>query len=86
MKQKANISLPHSSKDQGTVGKEVSVSDMRPGDLICYDGDTSDPAINHVALYLGDGKVIHAAGTGQGVREDVWNYGAVMAIRNVLND
>lgn len=45
------VSLPATL---GTVGKRVSTSDIRPGDIVCY-------YRHHVALYLGDGKIIHAA-------------------------
>lgn len=45
------VSLPSTL---GKVGKRVSVSDIKPGDIVCY-------YRHHVALYLGDGKIIHAA-------------------------
>ncbi len=56
------ISLPHSSAAQGSCGQEVSQSEMQPGDLIVYTG--------HVAIYAGNGCIIHAAGEGLGIRID----------------
>ncbi|MEE3393601.1 MAG: C40 family peptidase [Lachnospiraceae bacterium] len=53
---KFGISLPHSSRAQAGYGKSVSVSEMIPGDLVFYGGR----GIHHVALYIGDGKVVHA--------------------------
>jgi len=44
--------LPRNSAQQAKYGKAVSTSDLQLGDLVCYPG--------HVAIYVGDGKVIHA--------------------------
>jgi cell wall-associated NlpC family hydrolase len=62
---KVGISLPHSSRMQYGVGRAVSRSELRPGDLLFF----YNP-IHHVAIYIGDGKMIHAAGVGKGVRID----------------
>lgn len=54
------ISIPHSSSAQGSVGKEVKDhDDLQPGDLLIYPG--------HVAMYAGDGMIIHAAGESEGI-------------------
>lgn len=52
----AGVSLPHSSQALASGGQPVSLSDMQPGDIISYYGDAS-----HVGIYVGDGKVVHAA-------------------------
>jgi cell wall-associated NlpC family hydrolase len=67
--ERAGVSLPHSSRMQyGTVGK-VSYSAMRPGDLIFWATDPSDPStIHHVALYAGGGMMVEAPATGLDVR------------------
>ena len=54
----ASIALPHSSKGQSSYGKQVTVEEMQPGDLLFYSGSGG---INHVALYIGDGKIVHAS-------------------------
>ena len=52
------ISTGRSSRDQAAKGKEVAVSAVQPGDLLFY---ASGNYINHVALYIGNGQVIHAS-------------------------
>ncbi|OFW59659.1 MAG: hypothetical protein A2133_00945 [Actinobacteria bacterium RBG_16_64_13] len=65
---KVGVNLPHSSRLQYGVGQPVSRSDLRPGDLVFFFSP-----ISHVGIYIGDGKMINAAGTGKGVRIDsIW--------------
>ncbi|MGH3546071.1 MAG: C40 family peptidase, partial [Mycobacteriales bacterium] len=52
----AGVSLPHSAKLQYGRVKKVSRSQMQPGDLIFYGSP-----IHHVAMYIGNGKVVHAS-------------------------
>ena len=56
MAKAASISLPHSSGGQSSYGIEVTVDQMRPGDLLFY---SSGSRINHVAMYIGDGQIVH---------------------------
>jgi len=52
----AGVSLPHSSSSQSRMGSPVAVSDLQPGDLLFYYSPTS-----HVAMYVGNGKMVHAS-------------------------
>ena len=52
----AGVSLPHSSRSQSQMGSPVSVGDLQPGDLLFYYSPTS-----HVAMYVGNGKMVHAS-------------------------
>jgi cell wall-associated NlpC family hydrolase len=52
----AGVSLPHSSRMQAQMGSPVSVSNLQPGDLLFYYSPTS-----HVAMYVGNGKMVHAS-------------------------
>jgi cell wall-associated NlpC family hydrolase len=54
----AGVSLPHGSNNQIKVVKPISRDELQPGDLV-FSG-RSGGGIQHVALYIGDGKVIHA--------------------------
>ncbi len=55
---KYGIELPHYSGSQSNCGTEISYKNAQPGDLLFY--GTSKSAISHVAIYLGDGKIVHA--------------------------
>ena len=77
------VSLPHHSGPQANCGRSISSSEMRPGDLVSYAGGG---AINHVALYIGNGQVVHAASRKSGIKISTWNYRSPVAIRNVLGD
>ena len=75
--EKFGIKLPHSSYKLRSVGKKVSASDLQPGDIICYSG--------HVALYIGDGKIVHAASKKSGIKiTNNYKYRKVITIRRVL--
>lgn len=54
----AGIGLSHSARAQSGEGQVISYKDARPGDLVFYGKSGS---INHVALYMGDGRVVHAS-------------------------
>ncbi len=54
--------LPRNADQQETAGEEVAYEDAQPGDLLCY-GD-------HIAVYLGDGRIVHAAKTHAKVVEE----------------
>ncbi|MGH3586317.1 MAG: C40 family peptidase, partial [Pseudonocardia sp.] len=62
----AGVSLPRVSRNQFQVGDKVPISDLRPGDMVFY-SDGGAP-IHHVAMYVGDGKMIEAPYTGADVR------------------
>ena len=71
------ISVPSYSYSQRSVGKEVSYANAIPGDLICYSG--------HVAIYMGNGQIVHAKGTAYGiVAYDNATYRSIVTVRRVL--
>ncbi len=77
------ISLPHYSGSQAKMGRAVSSSEMRPGDLIFY--ANSSGTVNHVAMYIGNGQIVHAASRRSGIRISTWNYRQPKTIRNVID-
>jgi cell wall-associated NlpC family hydrolase len=60
---RAGVHLPHNARRQYAAVAHINRSDLRPGDLIFYYG-----GISHVAIYIGDGKMIHAPEFGENVR------------------
>lgn len=71
------ISIPSYSYSQRSVGKEVSYANAKAGDLICYAG--------HVAIYMGNGQIVHAKGTAYGiVAYDSATYRNIVTVRRVL--
>ncbi len=77
------ISLPRVSRDQSKSGRAVTSSQMRPGDLIFY--ANSSGTVNHVAMYIGNGQIVHAASKRSGIRISTWNYRTPYRIRNVID-
>ena len=65
------ISTGRSSRDQADKVREISQSELQPGDLLFY---ASGNYINHVAIYIGDGKVIHASNPTTGICISPANY------------
>ncbi|MGY1637916.1 NlpC/P60 family protein [Geodermatophilus sp. SYSU D00742] len=77
------IELPRTSSQQATAGTAVaSLADARPGDLVFFDHTPSRPGIDHVGIYIGDGKMIAAPQEGETVK--VQSVGAPTVIRRVL--
>lgn len=70
------ISVPRTSYGQRTCGQAVSYENAKPGDIICYSG--------HVAIYIGDGKIIHASNPRTGICYGNATYRTIVAVRRVL--
>ncbi len=68
---KYGVNLPHSSRAQANCGTTIKVSEAQPGDLIFYGKGST---INHVAMYIGGGKVIHASSPKTGIRVSNVSY------------
>jgi cell wall-associated NlpC family hydrolase len=61
----AGVTLPRVSRQQYRAGAMLPVEQAQPGDLLFWGYDTSNPdTIHHVAMYLGDGKIVEAQQTG----------------------
>lgn len=66
------INVPRTTYEQAKNGKIVSMGSLLPGDLVFYNTGSNDPngigTFSHVAIYIGNGQVIHAPGRGRSVQ------------------
>ena len=64
----AGRSLPHFAAAQYAETTHISVGQLRPGDLVFWGTSSNPSSIHHVAMYIGNGMMIHAPRTGQDVQ------------------
>ncbi len=71
------VSLPHSSAEDRKQGYSVNgLENALPGDLVCYSG--------HVAIYIGNGKIVHAANAEKGIIVSEATYRNILEIRRIF--
>ncbi len=79
----AGVYLNRTAAEQSSQGRSVSVQEARPGDLVFYSNGSS---VNHVAIYIGDGRVVHASNERVGIVTSDMYYRTPVKIKNVLGD
>jgi cell wall-associated NlpC family hydrolase len=77
------ISLPHSSSAQANCGTRISASEAQPGDLFFYGNGSR---INHVAIYIGNGRVVHASSPKSGIKISSAYYRTPVKVVRILNN
>lgn len=79
----AGVYLNRTAAAQSTQGQAVSAEEARPGDLVFY---SNGGGVNHVAIYIGDGQVVHASNERTGIITSDMYYRTPVRIMNVLGD
>jgi cell wall-associated NlpC family hydrolase len=62
------MSLPRRAEEMSRVGEKVSISNLKPGDLVFF--NTMRRTFSHVGIYIGDNKFVHSPSTGSTIRVD----------------
>jgi cell wall-associated NlpC family hydrolase len=65
---RAGIDLPRVSYQQANYGTRIGLKGLQPGDLVAWDNSSRNPGADHIALYIGGGRIIEAARPGTSVR------------------
>lgn len=81
--EKYGIYLPHSSSAQAGYGTRVSASEAKPGDLFFYGSGRS---ISHVAMYIGNGQVVHASSSRTGIKISNAFYRTPICVTRLISD
>lgn len=81
MEHGAGVSMNRSSRSQATQGRAISAGEIQPGDLVFYG---SGSRINHVAMYIGNGQIVHASTYKTGIKISNWNYRSPIRIVSML--
>jgi cell wall-associated NlpC family hydrolase len=77
------ISIPRTSRTQAINGRRISIDEMQPGDLIFY---AKNGTINHVGIYIGNGKIIAASSPETGIKISNYNYRQPYRVVSYIND
>lgn len=81
--QKYGVKLPRNSRSQANCGTTIKVSEAKPGDLIFY---ARGKTINHVAIYIGNGQVVHASSPKTGIKISNVSYRTPFKAVRILYD
>lgn len=80
---KFGYKLPRTSRTQANVGTPIKASQIKPGDLVFYGNSKT---INHVAIYIGGNKIIHASNPRSGIKISNMYYTTPKKIVRIIND
>ena len=67
-----------------SAGRSIDYSEIQPGDIICYSSN-GGKSCTHVAIYIGDGMIVHAANSKKGICTQKALYSTIMGVKNVID-
>lgn len=73
------VTIPRTSYQQAATGAHTDTSHLQPGDIVLYSGN------GHAALYIGNGKIVHAPQEGQNVQTAPLNIMPISETRRIVN-
>ena len=81
----AGIELPRTSREQFDWCEKISVDELKAGDLLFYQNESSGGEIGHVAIYMGNGRIVHASNSVDGIKiSDNAAYRTIVSVRRLV--
>ena len=78
------ISISRTAGQQSQGGTSVDLSEIQPGDLLFYSG-SGDYGIGHVSMYIGNGQVVHASNSTDGIIVSDINYRTPVSAKSYIS-
>ena len=78
------ISISRTAGQQSQGGTSVDLSEIQPGDLLFYEG-SGDYGIGHVSMYIGNGQVVHASNSTDGIIVSDINYRTPVSAKSYIS-
>ena len=72
------------SSQLSSAGRSVNYEDIQKGDIICYSSN-GGKSCTHVAIYIGDGMVVHAANSRKGICTQKAQYSTIVGVKNIID-
>jgi cell wall-associated NlpC family hydrolase len=67
-----------------SAGRSIDYSEIKKGDIICYSSN-GGKSCTHVAIYIGDGMIVHAANSKKGICTQKAQYSTIMGVKNIID-
>lgn len=81
-RQVAGVNLPRISAAQANAGRRISLDQLKPGDMVAWDNSARNNGADHIALYIGNGQVLHAPRPGDKVKiSSLWDTGRAWGVQ-----
>lgn len=80
------ISIPRTASTQYAYFTKISASELKPGDLVFYPEPYDPNDIGHVAMYIGNGQVVHASNARTGIKYSQMGYRTIAGYGRVIID